>query len=810
MNDLRYALRMLRKNPGFTAVAVLTLALGIGATTTVFSIVNGVLLTPLEYPGFERIAYVYESDAEKGFQQRHTSPANFVDWRRESQAFEALAFTAEHSGMTTRSFIYTGDGLAERLIGRFVTTNYFKVFGVNPMLGRGFTPEEELSGAKRLVVISHSVWSRIYDSDPNVLGRSINLENAGRHSYEIIGVMPPGFNPRRTQVWVSCAHMPRPMTRRGGAMLSVVGRLKPGVSLAQAGAELNAIQARIHRDHGHLEQRSSAFVMGSGVRLQPLLESTVGNVRLSLMIFSGAVVLVLLIACANVANLLLSRAVSRRREISVRAALGAGRWRIIRQLLCESVVLSLSGGLVGVLLAFWGTKLVVQFSAGSIPRMEQVAVDGQALLFTVCASLLAGLIFGLAPAWQSSKANLNSALKDGMARVAGGVAHHRMRGAFTVAQVALALVLLVGAGLLLRSFDRLEGVEPGFDTEELLAVDLTMTGAAYEKHSQRRIFLQGLIERLRNTPGVEAACAVTMIPDRGGGWPTEYARLDQPSAPAGQRPLVGVRVLTPGFLGTYGIQLLRGRDFNESDAAEAPRVLLINQAFADQVFPGEDPVGQQIECGGVSEIVGVIANVKNTGLTGETRPEVFGCYLQWEFQSTFLTVRTSSNPMGLVPVISEQVRALNPVQPLVYFRTIEEFLDGSKARPRFRSMLLGLFALVALLLASVGIYGVMAYSVAQRTNEIGIRMALGAQRSDVVKLVLRQGMRLALAGVGIGILASLGLTRVLESQLFGVTTTDPMTFLSVPLLLSLVALAACIIPAVRAMRVKPMAAVKYE
>ena len=810
MDDLRYALRILRKNPGFTAVAVFTLALGIGATTTVFSIVNGVLLTPLEYPGFERIVRIFESDLEKGFQRRHTSPANFVDWRGENQVFQAIAFTAEYSGMTTRSFIYTGNRLAERLIGRFVSTDYFKVFGVKPILGRSFTAGEEIRGAKRVVVISYSLWLRLYEGNPNVLGKLINLENAGRHAYEIIGVMPPGFNPRRAQVWVSCAHMSRPMTRRGGAMLSVIGRLNPGITVARAQVEMSSIQARVHREHGYLEQRSSALMMGSGVSLQPLLESTVGNVRLSLMIFSGAVALVLLIACANVANLLLSRALSRRREFSVRAALGAKRWRLFRQLLCESLVLSLGGGLVGALMAYWGTKLVVQFSAGSIPRMEQVVVDGRALLFAVGVSLFTGLIFGMAPAWQSSRVDLNEALKNGAARVAGGMAYQRMRGMFTVAQVALALVLLVGAGLLLRSFNRLDGVEPGFDTEELLAVDLTMTGTAYEKHFQRRIFLRGLIERMRNVPGVEAACAVTMIPDRGGGWPTEYARLDQPTAPQGQRPRVGVRVLTPGFLKTYGVPLLRGREFTESDSGEATRVLLINRAFADKVFPGEDPVGKQIQCGGVSEIIGVIANVRNTGLTRETRPEVFGCYLQWDFQSVFLTVRAASNPMALVPIITEHVRALNPDQPLVYFRTIQEFLDQSKARPRFRSMLIGLFSLVALVLASVGIYGVMAYSVAQRTNEIGIRMALGAQGSDVVKLVMRQGMLLAILGVAIGMLVSLGLTRILESQLFGVTATDPTTFLVVPLLLTLVALAACIVPAIRAMQIKPMTAVKYE
>ncbi|MEW6306525.1 MAG: ABC transporter permease, partial [Verrucomicrobiota bacterium] len=668
----------------------------------------------------------------------------------------------------------------------------------------------EALGARRVVVISHRLWGQIFDRDPQVIGKKITLENAGRHSYEIIGVMPEGFRQPAADVWVSCAHMPQWPARRGGAQLLVVARLKPGVSLARAQAELNTIQARIHSEYGHLEQKGQYLAMGSQTHLQPLLETTVSNVRPSLFIFSGAVALVLLIACANVANLLLSRALSRQREVAVRTALGASRWRIVRQLLCESVLLALVGGIAGTLLAYGGTRLVVQFSAGSIPRIDLVQIDWRVLLFTLAVSLGTGFIFGLAPAWQSSKADLNEALKEGGGRVSGGLAHQRLRSLFTVAQVALALMLLIGAGLLMRSFHRLQAVETGFDTEELLTVDVTMTGASYDQPAKRRIFLQQLMDNLRAVPGVQAVCAVSMIPDRGSGWPTEYARTDRPMAPLAQRPQVGVRVVTPDYLKTYGIRLLRGREFTESDATAAGRVLLVNQAFADAVYPGEDPVGKQLDCGGRAEIIGIVANVKNTGLTGETRPEIYGTYQQWPFQSVFLTVRAASNPQSLAPVITEQVRLLNPDQPLIYFRTIQNYLDEATARPRFRSLVIGVFALVALMLASVGIYGVMAYAVAQRTNEIGIRMALGAQRTDVLHLVIRQGMQLTLIGVALGLAGSLALSRVLEAHLFAISTTDTTTFLGVALLLTFVALAACFIPALRAMRVNPMVALRNE
>lgn len=810
LRDIKFAFRQLRKSPGFTTVAVLSLALGIGATTLVFSIVDGVLLRPLAFPGSGRIVHVLEADPEKGLKHRNTSPANFVDWRENNTVFEAIAFSAEHSGQTTRRFIYTDGMQAHSLSGRFVSAQFFDVYGLSPHLGRSFTTEEELPGARRLVVISHRLWHQLFQGDPETIGKTVILENDGRHVYEIIGITPEGFREPGADLWVSCAHMTRPMMRRGGAMIHVVGRLKPDMSIEQAQAEMSAMQAVIHQEHGHLGDSYQHLVMGNQITLVPLLEGRVGSVRQSLVVFSGAVLLVLLIACANVANLLFSRNLSRQVDVAVRISLGAGRWHIVRHLLCESLVLSLAGGLAGVLLAVWGLDVIVALGAGSIPRLETVTIDGRVLLFSLAVSLVTGLVFGLGPAWQSSRADLNQALKDGATRVSEGILHLRFRGATTVIQIALALTLLIGAGLLLQSFKRLQGVETGFDTEELLTVEFSMTGAQYDTMEKRRVFLRRVLASLRDVPGVAATCAVTMIPDRGTGWPTPYARLDRPSTPLGQRPRVSVRVLTPDYLKTYGIRLLRGREFTEADTSAASRAILINTTFAETLFPGQDALGKTIDCGGPAEIIGVIANVKNSGLWGETRPEAYGCFEQWPFQSMFLTVRAAGNPMGLVPVVTRQIRAMNPEQPLNSFRTMQSFLDQATAHPRFLSVLIGLFALTALVLAAVGIYGVMAYSVTQREREMGVRLALGAQKQDLLTLILGHGMRLTLVGVSLGLGASLAANRVLVGLLYGIAPSDAGTFVSVTLLLILVALAACLIPALRATRLNPVDALRYE
>lgn len=805
LQDIRFGLRMLRKNPGFTAAAVLTLALGIGATTTIFTVIDGVLLNPLPYPGSDRMVHVWERNLQTGMDSANTSPPNFADWRKESQSFEAMAYYGEFAGNLSQTFILTGDGTPERLRGRFVSSEFFQVFGIQPILGRVFLAQEDQPGGDRIVILSHHFWQRRFGGDSNVIGQSIVLDNFGRHACQIVGVMPAGFDYPGSSVWVPAGHMHQNWGKRGTKAVHVIGRLKPGITIERAQGELSAIQRRIAEANPHLNR------MGTQVKVLSFHESVVRGVRSSLWIFFGAVVLVLLISCANVANLLLARALGRCRELAIRAALGAGRWRIIRQLLSESLVLSLTGGAFGILLAVWGTKLVVAFHAGSIPRAAEIAIDAKVLGFTLLISIATGLLFGLAPAWFASKTDLNEALKEGGHQAAGGPARNWLFNAFTVAQIALALMLLIGAGLLIQSFLRLQRVDPGFDTVNVLTVDMDMaSGASYKSDVERRAFTRQLLESLRALPGVGSACAVSMIPDRGQGWSTAYWRTDRPRPLPDDVTTVSVRPVTPGFLATYGITLLKGREFTESDTATSTKVIMINKALADLVFPGEDPVGRHINCDGVQEIIGVLANVKNTGLHGDTKPEVYGSYHQWYWPSAFLTVRTKSDPLALRGTITETVQKLNPDQPLMYFRTMENYLAESTSRPRFRSLLLGLFALAALILASIGIYGVMAYSVSQRIQEMGVRLALGAQRRDILGLVLKRGMRLTVVGVVIGLAGSFALTRVLANQLYGVTTTDPATYAGVSVFLCLVALLACWLPARRAARVDPMTALRYE
>lgn len=814
--DTRLAFRLLLKNPGFSSVALLTLALGIGATSIVFTIVNGVLLQPLDYPHSDRIVNVWEGSFEDGFTygyQDQTSPANFMDWRRENTVFESIALWANFSGQSTRSFIYTEGNEAYNLTGRFVSTNFFKVFGLSPLVGRSFLPEEELPGAPRVVVISHRLWTQFFENDTAIIGKSIRLENNGRFSYEIIGVMPEGFRFGGSDVWVSLGHMPESIYRRGGNIMSVIGRLKEGVTLEKARSAMNVIQWRIHDEFKGLEAYRSGWKIEPNIDLEPMLDSVVSNVRPSLMLFMGEVCLLLLIAVANVANLLLSRALTRQREMSVRAALGAQRWHLIKQLLSESMVLALIGGAMGLIIAWLGLQLVMQFHAGAIPRATDVGIDLKVLVFSVVVSLATAVLFGFAPALQTSKPDLNDALRQGANRLTSDRSHNLVRSSFTVIQVALAFTLLIGAGLLIQSFNRIQKIDTGYTAGNLLTVMVTMKGAIYDGPEKRVAFLQQLIDEMKGTSGVEAASAVSVLPT-GKGWPYPYTRSDQPVPQPKDRPRADLRSVTADYHETYGIEVLQGRPFNRQDTWRSEKVVMVNETFDKTAFPDEDALGKHIRYFGKDwRIIGVYADIKNVGLTKETSPGVNLPIAQWpgnDAKSVYLTLRTQSDPLSLAPIVSEKVRELNPEQPLNQFQLMETYLDNSTAIDRFRSILIGLFAVAALVLASIGIYGVIAYSVEQRTHEMGIRLALGSKRSSLIWIILQQGLKMTLAGVALGLVGSWILSRVISSQLYGVTSSDLRTYLVVAIVLVCVSLTACIVPAMRAMRVSPMQSLRAE
>jgi putative ABC transport system permease protein len=816
LQDFKLAFRLLLKNPGFSAVALLTLALGIGATTIVFTIVNGVLLQPLDYPHSDRIVNVWEGDFEEGFSygyQDQTSPANFMDWRRENTVFESIALWANFAGQTTRSFIYTEGKEAYNLTGRFVSTHFFKVFGLSPLLGRSFLEEEEVPGAPRVVVISFRLWTQFFENDPEIIGKSMRLENNGRFSYEIIGVMPNGFRFGGSDVWVSIAHMPESVYRRGGNIMSVIGRLKEGVSIEKAKAAMNVIQWRIHDEFKGLEVYRAGWKIGPNVDLEPMLDSVVSHVRPSLVLFMGAVCLLLLIAVANVANLLLSRALTRKREMSVRAALGARRWQLVKQLLSESLVLSIVGGAAGIILAWLGLQLVLQFHAGAIPRATDIGIEFKVLVFTVIVSLVTAVLFGFAPALQTSKPDLNDALRQGANRLTSDRSHNLVRNSFTVIQVALAFTLLIGAGLLIQSFNRMQSIDTGYKADNLLTVMVTMTGAIYDGPEQRVAFLQQLIDEMKGTSGVEAASAVSVLPT-GKGWPYPYTRSDLPAPMPKDRPRADLRSVTEDYHETYGIEVVRGRPFNRQDTWKSEPVVMVNETFDKTAFPEEDALGKHIRYFGKDwRIIGIYGDIKNVGLTKETNPGVNLPIAQWpgnDAKSVYLTLRTKADPLSLASVVSDKVRKLNPEQPLNQFQLMETYLDNSTAIDRFRSILIGLFAFAALVLASIGIYGVISYSVEQRTNEMGIRLALGAKRRSLLWMILRQGLKLTLGGVGLGVVGSWIFSRVIESQLYGVTASDLRTYIVVAVVLISVGVVACIVPAMRAMRVSPMESLRAE
>lgn len=821
MNDLKFAFRQLLKNPGFSAVSVLTLALGIGANTAMFSIVNGVLLRPLPFNDPDRIVMIWESSPDT--ERKRVSPANFLDWQRESGSFDAMSCSPAWAG--SREFNFVGADGTERVAGAYVSSGFFPALGVMPQLGRWFRPDEDTPDTSAVAVLSHAFWQKRFGGDPDVVGKTLTLDSFWQRDFTIVGVMPPEFQlPTGEELWVSAGWMMGGNPHRSAPRYEVVARLKPGVSLAQAQAELNLIQARI-------AQQFPEAGVGPRTRVAPLRDEWVGSAQRPLLVLSGAVGLILLIACANVANLLLARAATRRKEITLRLVLGARRWRVVRQLLTESILLASLGGVGGVLLAHWGVQLFIAASPAGIARLAEVAVDGRALAFTAIAAVLTGLVFGLAPAWQGSRTDVNETLKGDGRSASAGVATGRLRGALVAAEVALATVLLVGAGLMLQSFTRLLSVDRGIRAEQVVTAELDFSVAGYttwitNSATRPQVRLQQLIERVRALPGVQSVGAASHFL-RQDNRPAiqSFAIFGWPPLRESERPTADNRAITPDYLDTVGMRLLRGRAFTEADVLGAPGVVLVNESFVRRFFPDEDPLGKHLTTArelppldardsvGLPvwhEIVGVVSDVKSLTTQPQAVPEVYWSYWQWPMQKPTLFVRAAGDPAPLLAAIHRETKTVAPNVPAPSLQFMTDRVGASVAQPRFQAGLLNLFGAIALLLAAGGTYGVLAYAVTQRQREIGIRMALGAPRGNVVALVLRQGLKLVLAGVALGIVIAFAVTRVLRNLLFEVQPADPATYVVVVLLLMAVALCACWLPARRASRIDPMVALRAE
>ncbi len=808
--DVRYGARMLFKNPGFMLTAILTLALGIGANTAIFSVVNAVLLRPLPYNEPERLVAIYESNKLKSELRSAFSYPDFFDLRAQNSSFEHIASYYD------TSMALTGIETPLNLSAVVTSADLFTVLKATPQLGRGFTAEEEKPGGALAVVISNSLWQKQFGADPNVIGRSMKLND---RLYTITGVMPAGFqypiaaNP--ADLWITLAidaiatDDDSPSTEnRGSHHFGVIGRLKPGVTPEQAQADVDVIAAG-------LEQQYPKENTYRGMKVYPFHNDLVSDYGEALWIILGAVSCVLLIACANVANLLLARATVRHREIAIRAALGASRWQIIRQLLTESLLLSLTGGLLGLLLAWWGTEGLVRVIPEDLPRLAEINMDWWVLGFTFAVSLGTGLLFGLAPALQAAKIELTESMKES---ARSGVSRHRarLRNALVIAEVAIAIVLLVGAGLLLQSYSKLQKVTLGFDPNQVVTASIELPDARYPKPEQIAQFYQQLMERVQNTPGVTSASAVMPQPLSGNVFRTSV-EFEGRTYPQGEMPRTMFRANLLNYFDTMKIQLVNGRDFTNQDTSKSKLVAIINEAFVRAYFPDENPIGKLVKPG-VSlsketpwrEIVGVVKDVKHLTLRRDYDPELYVPHVQLPITSMGLVVRTDGDPKAIAKLIQSEVNALDKDVPVYNVKTLNQYLGIAIAQPRFNAMLIGMFGLLALTLTAIGLYGVIAYSVAQRTQEIGIRMALGAQATDVMKMIVRQGMVLTGIGLAVGVAGAFYLTQLISTMLYGISATDRMTFIYAALILIGVALIASLVPARRATKTDPLVALRYE
>ncbi|PWT93384.1 MAG: ABC transporter permease [Blastocatellia bacterium] len=804
-NDIRYGIRSLLKRPAFTLIALVTLALGIGANSAMFSVVNAIVLRPLPYAESQRLMAIWGNLQRTGTAETEISAPEFKDFREQTHTFEQVAAYAEQDSNLT------GVGEPERLRGAVVSANLFPTLRIDPQRGRQFLPEEDQFGKDQVAILSDALWKRRFGSDPNIVNRTISLD--GR-TITVIGVMPPQFHypGKDTEVWMPLALAPDLLTEnnRGSHFLNVVARLNPNATQQQAQTDLDALTSRMSNEH------RGTYPNGFTAQVRSLHEDLVGDLRRVMLVLLGAVGLVLAVACANVAHLRLANAAARHREIAIRSALGASRVRVVHQFLTESLLLSLAGGVLGLVTAFWGVRVLVALIPKSIPRIDEIALDSRVVLFTFGLSVLTGIVFGLAPAFQASKTCLNEVLKES-GRGTETSRRLRLRSVLVISEFALALVLLIGSGLMVKSFLRVQDVKPGFEPTRLLTARIALPDTKYDKFEKTRAFFEQLFAKLHTRAEVKSVGAINLLPFGGGGGDRSFT-IEGRDVPEGQaHPDEQIRFITAGYFQSMDIALLKGRDITERDQPDTPQVLIANQALARKFWPNEEALGKRISFSKRNpkwyELVGIVGNVRHRGLDVEEKPEFYVPVMQPLFADgnvppMFLTIRTNTDPQTAISVLRSEIASLDPDQPISSVLTMEERIADSVAPRRFNMFLFAMFAALALVLAAIGIYGIMAFSVSQRTQEIGIRMALGASGGDVLRMVLRNGFMLAVSGIAVGLVASFALTRLMTSLLFGVSATDLSTFILDAAVLAIVALAACYIPARRATKVDPLVALR--
>ncbi|HKY06568.1 MAG TPA: ABC transporter permease [Blastocatellia bacterium] len=803
--DLRYAVRTLAKKPGFTIIAFLTLAIGIGANTAIFTVVDAALLRPLPYRDADRVVHLWESTPQQEFGHREASYPDYLDWRDQNSVFTEVA------GYNSRSLTWTGPDVPELLQAGRVTANFFSALGVEPVLGRTFSSGDDLRGAPLTILLSHATWQRRFGGRPDILGQSLTLSG---QSATVIGVLPASFQfapVGDVEIWIPLQPTNNEASRRFMHGTNVIARLKEGVSVEQAEAGMKLIAAQIEQNHNESHA-------GTGILLVPIREEIVGKVRPILLVLLAAVAFVLLIACANVANLMLTRATARQKEMAIRQALGASRWRLIRQLLTESLALALVGGLGGLLLAVWGIDLLVAgipaAQLNSMPYLNRLGVDRTILLFTTLLTLVTGIIFGLAPAFQASRLALQESLKEG-GRTAQSGGRGGLRNLLVVSEIAMALVMLAGAGLMARSLLNLSKVDPGFNPENVTSMQLSINPAKYPDAAQAIAFHEQMLARVNSLPGVKGAAAVDILPLVGGNT-TRFVVEGRPTPPPGEEIEANTRDVSNNYFQVMEVPLIAGRYFNEQDRSDSPPVLIINRTLSRRLFPDENPIGRRVIFTSFQsqryEIVGVVADLNEGDLDAPAKAVIYGPFSQSPGRFLSLVVRGASNQTSLASSVQSELRAIDGDILIYNVTTLERLIADTPAAfaRRYPAFLIGVFAAVAVILAAIGIYGVIAYSVSQRTHEIGVRLALGASKRDIINLVVGQGLALTAAGIAIGFAGAFALTRFLASLLFGVTATDPLVFASIPLVILIVALAACYLPARRATKVDPMIALRYE